>query len=315
MVAIRSISLTLIVTLTLVVLSLSLSMPSGRAAETASSQSAVSESAASEPVDSDSHRFIESESSSSLFAQSASEALNHDFPSRDVSFLLLDAHTGRVLASRWDHPDTPIPMGSLLKPFTALAYGEQHDYRYPNHICRGTSTGCWLPHGHGDVDLTSAIAYSCNSYFRMLTADLTAHDVSATATRFGLDRPDPETSGAEFAGLGTRWRTSPLRLARAYLELSRDRQQPGASQVLDGMALSARQGTGAELHRAFPFPGTLVKTGTAACTHFQHAPGDGFAVVLVPADNPQILLLVRVHGVPGARAAKTAGQMLRRIED
>jgi len=38
-------------------------------------------------------------------------------------------------------------------------------------------------------------------------------------------------------------------------------------------------------------------------------------VALTPPDNPQILLMVRVHGVPGAQAAKTAGQMLRRIED
>jgi cell division protein FtsI/penicillin-binding protein 2 len=256
----------------------------------------------------------------SLFAQSAAEALAHDFSSRDISFLLLDAQTGRVLASRWDQPDTPISMGSLLKPFTALAYGQQHDFRYPDHTCRGISTGCWLPRGHGDVDLTAAIAYSCNSYFRILTATLTAADVSPTAARFGLDGPDPETTGPELAGLGSRWRTSPLRLARAYLELIRQRQQPGVSQILDGMALSARQGTGAEVHRPFPFPdalakNVLVKTGTAACTHSRHAPGDGFTVVLTPADNPQILLLVRVHGVPGAQAARTAGQMLRRIEE
>ena len=90
----------------------------------------------SEPVDNQPFNPAESSSnqgsSSSLFAQSAAQALNRDFPSRDVSFLLLDAHTGRVLASRWNHSDAPIPMGSLLKPFTALAYGEQHDYRYPN---------------------------------------------------------------------------------------------------------------------------------------------------------------------------------------
>jgi hypothetical protein len=309
-------------TLSLVVLSLSFSlsfkMSRGHAAghsssESASSSSESSESAASDAADSE--RLIESEGRSSLFAQSAAEALDRDFPSHDISFLLLDAHTGGVLASRWDHPDAPIPMGSLLKPFVALAYGEQHEYHYPSHICRGTSTGCWLPRGHGEVDLTSAIDHSCNSYFRMLTADLTAADVSPTAARFGLDRPSPETSGAELAGLGTRWRTSPLRLARAYLELVRERQQPGVSQVLEGMALSARQGTGAEVHRVFPFPNALVKTGTAACTHSRRAPGDGFTVVLEPADDPQILLLVRVHGVPGARAARTAGQMLHRIEE
>jgi cell division protein FtsI/penicillin-binding protein 2 len=306
MVAIRDISLALIVA----TLSLTQSpSPSSRGA----AASAAVDSAASYPADA--QRDMNSQGHSSLFAQSAAEALNRDFPSSDVSFLLLDAHSGRVLASRWDRPDTPIPMGSLLKPFTALAYGEQHEYHYPSHICRGTSTRCWLPRGHGQVDLTFAIAYSCNSYFRILTAGLTAADVSPTATRFGLDRPSPETSGPELAGLGTNWRTSPLGLARAYLELFRERQLPGVNQVLDGMALSALQGTGAEVHRAFPFPDTLVKTGTAVCTHSQQAPGDGFTVVLEPADNPKLLLLVRVHGVPGARAARTAGQMLRRIEE
>ncbi len=253
--------------------------------------------------------------SSSLFAQSAAEGLARDFASPDISFLLMDARTGRMLASRWENADVSIPMGSLLKPFAALAYGEQHDFHYPNHTCRGTPTGCWLPRGHGEVDLTAAIAGSCNSYFRMLTADLTAADVAPAAIRLGLDRPDLATSGPELAGLGTRWRTSPLHIAHAYLELLRQREQPGVRQILEGMALSAQHGTGAAVHREFPFPHALAKTGTAACTHTRHAPGDGFTVVLIPADSPQILLMVRVHGVPGAQAAKTAGQMLRRIED
>ena len=257
----------------------------------------------------------EPSNNSSLFAQSAAQALANDFPNRDVSFLLLDARTGHVLASRWDNPDLPIPMGSLLKPFTALAYGEQHNYQYPSHTCRGTLTGCWLPRGHGDVDLTSAIAHSCNSYFRMLTADLNAVDVSPTAIRFGLEPPAPETSGAELAGMGSHWRTSPLRLARAYLELVHQPRWPGVSQIVAGMAESAKEGTAVEVHRALPFFEVLAKTGTAVCTHSRHLPGDGFTVALVPADNPQILLMVRVHGVPGAQAAKIAGQMLRRIEE
>ena len=258
---------------------------------------------------------LERPDDSSLFAQSAAEALSRDFPSPEISFLLVDARTGRLLAARWDAPNLPIPMGSLLKPFTALAYGEQHNYRYPAHLCRGTSTGCWLPRGHGDVDLSAAIAHSCNSYFRMLTADLTAADVSRTATRFGLDGPDPETSGPELAGLGKRWRTSPLRMAAAYIELVHMRQQTAVTQILDGMAISAQHGTGQQVRRAFPFPDALVKTGTASCTHSRGEPGDGFTAVLTPADDPHLLLLVRVHGVPGAQAANIAGQMLRRIED
>jgi len=251
---------------------------------------------------------------SSLFAQSAAETLNRDFPSRDISFLLLDARTGRVLTARWERIDSPIPLGSLVKPFTALAYGEQHDFHYPSHICRGTATGCWLPRGHGEIGLTSAIAYSCNSYFRMLTANLIAADVAPIAARFGIEPPHRDATGPALAGIGSSWRISPALMARAYLELLRRGEQPGVREILAGMAQSAQHGTGVEVDRALPFHGALAKTGTAPCTHSPRAPGDGFAIVLTPADPPQILLMVRVHGVPGAQAAKTAGLMLRRIE-
>ena len=249
----------------------------------------------------------------SLFAQSAAQSLNRNFPSSNVSYLLLDAKTGQILASRWESPDTPISLGSLDKPFTALAYGERHHSRYPAHICRGTASGCWRPAGHGKVDLTSAIAYSCNSYFRMLTADMRAADVSTTVARFALESPAPETSGAALAGLGPGWRVSPLRMARAYTELLRQQDNPVVEQILAGMAESAQAGTGAEVDRMLGSSGALVKTGTAPCTHRRHAPGDGFTVVLAPADDPKILLMVRVHGVPGAQAAGTAGMMLRAI--
>jgi len=132
--------------------------------------------------------------------------------------------------------------------------------------------------------------------------------------RFGIEPPPPETAGPALAGLGNRWLISPLSMARAYLEFVRRRDQPGVRQILAGMAQSARQGTGAEVDRALPFPDALVKTGTAMCTHAKRAPGDGFTIVMSPSDDPQILLMVRVHGVPGAQAAKTAGQMLSRIE-
>jgi cell division protein FtsI/penicillin-binding protein 2 len=250
----------------------------------------------------------------SLFAQSAAQALDRDFPSRDISFLLLDARTGQLLASRWRGAGTPIPLGSLVKPFAALAYGQQHDFQYPAHLCRGIETGCWRPSGHGNVDLISAIAYSCNSYFRMLTADLNAADMSVTASRYGLEAPNRQTAGAELAGLGTSWQISPLRMARAYAALVRQHDPP-VRLIIDGMAESARHGTGAEVDRALHSSSALVKTGTAICTHSHRAPGDGFTVALFPADDPKILLMVRVHGVPGAEAAKTAGQMLHRIED
>jgi cell division protein FtsI/penicillin-binding protein 2 len=104
-------------------------------------------------------------------------------------------------------------------------------------------------------------------------------------------------------------------MAQAYVELAHEHGQAAVREILEGMADSARQGTGAEIDRLLPLRNALVKTGTAACMHAHRATGDGFTVVLVPADDPRVLLMVRVHGVPGAKAAKTAGEMLRRIEE
>jgi hypothetical protein len=252
-------------------------------------------------------------SADSLFAQSAAELLNRDFTNPDLSFLLLDAKSGNVLASRWDDRDAPIPMGSLVKPFTALAYGERHDFHYPAHVCRGTASGCWSPRGHGDVTLTTAVAYSCNSYFQMLASALNAQEVSLTATDFGIEKPDASAGGRALGGIGTLWLISPMKMAHAYLELVSRRDQPGVREILDGMALSGRRGTGSAVDRALPFHDALVKTGTAPCTHAKRAPGDGFVITLWPKDESRVLLLLRVHGKPGSQVAETAGEMLRRI--
>jgi cell division protein FtsI/penicillin-binding protein 2 len=252
---------------------------------------------------------------SSLYAQSAAQILQREFTDREVSFLLMDVRTGVLLGSRWDDADQPIPLGSLVKPFTALAYGEEHQFRYPTHVCRGDAGGCWRPRGHGEIGITAAIADSCNSYFRMLTAGMTSADVMPSARKLGLDPPSPGLSGPDLIGVGNRWLISPLHMADAYLELNRRRDQAGVREVMAGMAQSARQGTGAEVDYALKHSSALVKTGTAACTHHDHAPGDGFVVALIPAEKPELLLMVRVHGVPGARAALTAGRMLSRIEE
>jgi Penicillin binding protein transpeptidase domain len=218
-----------------------------------------------------------------------------------------------VIASRWNDLDIPIPMGSLVKPFTALAYGEHHAFVYPTHVCRGKATGCWLPRGHGQVNLTTAIAYSCNSYFRMLAGLTSAKEVSNLAVRFDLESPEASASAPALVGIGKAWRISPIKMAHAYLQLVAQRDQVGIHEVVEGMALSARQGTGAAIDRALPFRDALVKTGTAPCSHRKRAPGDGFALVLWPMTQARILLLVRVHGVPGANAAISAGAILRRV--
>ena len=250
-----------------------------------------------------------------LFAQSAIRILHREFQDPRISYLLFDAQTQVLLSSNWKDAARPIALGSLVKPFTALAYAEAHGFEYPTHICKGEASGCWQIHPHGKLDIVSAIALSCNSYFRALAAGLKCEQVIPTAKAFGLEAPNPELTGDGLMGLGEQWTISPLHMARAYLELYRRRDQPGVRELIAGMAQSAHRGTGAGVGHALEHMDALVKTGTAQGTHIHPAPADGFVIALVPANQPEILLMIRVHGVAGAKAAVTAGHMLKRMEE
>jgi cell division protein FtsI/penicillin-binding protein 2 len=252
---------------------------------------------------------------SMLFGQAAAGALDREFGDGRVSYLLLDSRSGKLLTSHWENVNEPIPLGSLVKPFTALAYAAGHQYRYPAHECDGKAGGCWQLAPHGKLDIVNAVSLSCNSYFRFLAEDLPGSQIISVARLFDLDLPAKDFTPATFIGLGEQWRIAPLNMAHAYLELFQRKDQPGVRELIAGMRQSARRGTGAAVGRAVGHSGALVKTGTAVCTHSPHAPGDGFVIVIAPATQPEILLLIRVHGVPGAKAAETAGRMLRRMEE
>ena len=251
---------------------------------------------------------------SPLFAQSAGRMLDRQFPSPDISYLLLDAQTGATLAARWPEAELPVPLGSLVKPFTALAYARSHGYLYPAYVCHGKAGGCWQPRAHGRLNIVSALAFSCNSYFRNLSSRLSAAEMREVAAQFGLDPPGPGVAGAALMGLGDQWPIAPLRMAHAYLELARRGDEPGVREILAGLADSAQWGTGSAVGRAVPRLSVLAKTGTAECHHSPRAPGDGFVIAMVPAEQPQLLLMVSVHGSPGSRAAQTAGDMLCLLE-
>jgi cell division protein FtsI/penicillin-binding protein 2 len=245
------------------------------------------------------------------FSQSAKAVFERNFPSPKLSYLLLDA-SGNVLAERWPAP-APVSPGSLVKPFLAIAYGEQHEGRFPTVLCRGTESRCWLPHGHGNLDLEEAITQSCNAYFLELAAGLDRQRAAETFARYGLAVPPITVSAESLAGLGSAWKETPLAWARAYLQLVNEQQSPMQSRVVKGMLGSAERGTARAVDAALGRNAALAKTGTAACSHTPRGAADGFTVVLYPAAQPRMLLLARVHGVTGAESAKIAGAMMRSL--
>lgn len=257
----------------------------------------------------------QADTSRSLFSQSAVKTLQREFAGSGTSYLLLDAKSGALLAGHWEDYEKPIPSGSLVKPFTALAYASAHDFRYPVYECKGKASGCWQDRPHGKLDFVTAVSISCNSYFRRLAESVPAEQMDEVTRAFGLEPPEANFASPSLIGLGEQWRISSLKMAHAYLELVRRKEQPGVAPILEGMRQSALRGTGAALGRQLKHTDALVKTGTAPCTHAPWAPADGFVLAMVPAEQPDILLFVRVHGVTGAKAAETAGRMLRQMQE
>jgi len=242
----------------------------------------------------------------SLFAQAAQVALEKaagaQVASSRLSWLLMDARTGQLLASRWAAVDRPIPVGSLTKPFVALAYARTH-VGLPRYLCAGASSRCWLPRGHGTLGFEQALAFSCNSYFLQLAKETSPSAMREVAREYGLPPPSTSASPTEWIGLDSGWRIAPLELGRAYVRLA---MQPETAPVRNGMRQAALTGTAAPLAA----DDALAKTGTAHCVRDCRASGDGFVVALTPSASPRLLLLVRERGTTGAATAGVAARML-----
>lgn len=239
---------------------------------------------------------LEIAAAASLPEQSTGIAIDRAFRDPRICYLLTDCIRSREICSRWNHPMDPARIGSLVKPFTALAYGASHAFRFPTFYCAGTDANCWFPQGHGQLEIASAIANSCNAYFLELASHVSAQGLAEVAEKFGLAAPAPDSDAGTLIGLGAGWKISPFAIARGYSELIARSTEPGVGQILAGMALSGQSGTGRGVGR-----GAYVKTGTAA--------NDGYVIALFPSDAPRFNLLVRVHGTTGAQAAWVCGKM------
>jgi cell division protein FtsI/penicillin-binding protein 2 len=247
-----------------------------------------------------------------LFAEGARASLEERFGGEDLSWIVLDAQ-GSLVAERWEDAERPIAPGSLLKPFVALAYGEQHGGVFPHEHCAGTSGRCWYPAGHGRLGFEEALAQSCNAYFLALVSDVDVDRARSRWKQLGLAGPPRSAGAATLIGLEDGWVETPVALARAYLTLLREAPAGVRERIVAGMRAAAMRGTARGVDRALGDRAALAKTGTAKCSHRKRATADGFALVLYPAAQPRLLLLVRKHGATGAETSTEAGAMLRTI--
>jgi len=222
---------------------------------------------------------------------------------------ILLAEPGQApVATDWPDAETPIPVGSLVKPFLALAFASEHGGDFPVIDCQGVQQ-CWFAAGHEELALEAALAHSCNAYFRRLAQTTPFHRLESTLRQYSL--PPPPASHDAWIGLGRDWLIPPSDLLAAYRELLARRADPIVARILRGLELSARSGTASAVGRTLPAP-ALAKTGTAPSSTRAWG-GDGFAFVAYPAASPRYTMLLRAKGQTGRRAAEAAAQALQQL--
>jgi penicillin-binding protein 2 len=264
-------------------------------------------------------------------------AVTHSMAGRSGTAVVLDVHTGQVLASyRMDvAAQRVVHPGSSIKPFTLMALLETGKVDAGTALMckRSTSIGghrldCSHPTTAEPLDPAAALAYSCNSYFTTVALRLTPAQLHDSLVRDGFTSTialGPKEAAKEAAGnvalaqspeqlqlqaIGE-WGVSvtPLELLRGYREiaLEQPKRDSKLAPLFDGLQQSVSYGMG---HGAQPETTMKVagKTGTAPADEgpWTHAWFAGYA----PTGNPQIVLLVFLEkGHGGSDAAAVAREI------
>lgn len=276
-------------------------------------------------------------------AQPVSSTLQHavtqEMAGRRGTAVILDVHSGRVLASyhlkvaarRVAHP------GSSIKTFTLLALLQAGKVdEHTSLMCKrrlslgGHRLDCTHPQTAQPLDPSTALAYSCNSYFTSVATRLTAAQLRDSLVRDGFNSltalaPD-EVDGTillaqsaeqlQLQAIGE-WGISvtPLELVRAYrnVALLQTKSDEKLAPLFDGLQQSVSYGMGRSAQPAASMK-VAGKTGTAPADEgpWTHAWFAGYA----PAENPVIVLVVFLEkGHGGSDAAGVARRIFTAFAD
>jgi cell division protein FtsI/penicillin-binding protein 2 len=195
--------------------------------------------------------------------------------------------------------------GSTVKPFTAVAAIEGGNVQ-PQRCAKQLRIGvrrldCSHPVSPEPLDLSAALAYSCNSFFAGAGSRLDVQALTGTLRRYGFDLEFPQTPDQRALMAVGEWGVycSLRELAEAYRKLASKHND----RVVEGLKAAAEYGT-ARLARPRNVP-VAGKTGTTKT----HALFAGWA----PADAPRIIVAVSTrNGRGGSDAAPIARSLFEK---
>ncbi len=262
------------------------------------------------------------------------KALSQALAGRRAAAVVLDVHTGRVLAVY--HADVAarrvVHPGSSIKPFTLLALLEAGKVDANTAlVCKrpltiaGHRLDCPHPDTGEALGPAAALAYSCNSYFTSVATRLTPAQLRNNLVRAGFNsttglEPNEAAGNVMLAqsveqlqlqAIGE-WGISvtPLELVRAYRDLALLSQKNAdlklSSLLFEGLHESVSYGMAQAAQPASAMK-VAGKTGTAVADEgpWTHGWFAGYA----PADNPEIVLVVFLEKGHGSDAAALARQI------
>ena len=277
--------------------------------------------------------------------------------------LLWDLTRGQTLAAvRAEVFAEPRCLGSLVKPFVLLAYLNEHCNDLTSHPpippcprgdkladpqtsdgvnralqpCVGRATPqcpveCWYKPGHGNLEMSRALAFSCNQYFYQVSKQTSPAAFFRILTTQGLS-PNSDLSAATgllpetMMGLDSNLKLLPVQVLKAYGALISEHPsaETGLSStptfahsiLLNGLRVGALEGTSALAQRAMPPNQYLLgKTGTSPAFtggRYLKSRTDGWFLGFYPAAQPVLAVMVYYPGGLGARdAAPLGGQAIR----
>lgn len=206
--------------------------------------------------------------------------------------------------------DGPITVGSLQKPFVAQAWAAAHPGDPSPRFRCDPGSGCWLPAGHGELGLASALALSCNTYFRQLAGSTPFANLDASLRAAGFTRgPSSAEEAIGLPGAGGPLRIRPSVLLAAYARLTRAPWPTGESirtEVLAGLREAGLEGTAKALGQR----GYWAKTGTVPASDGNPLHTCGLALAV---DDSGWAILARLEPGTGREAAAAMADTLMRL--
>ncbi|MEP6818330.1 MAG: SpoIID/LytB domain-containing protein [bacterium] len=161
---------------------------------------------------------------------------------RRGTVVVMDPQTGRIRAIV--NPEIAFtedyPLGSAIKPFTALAAlrsgvidEDSRTLCHEKYAHHAFQTACSHPRDLPPLNPTEAIAYSCNYYFSTVGEHLKEESFRSTLSEFGFGRKSGVNAGGEVAGQlqrsewrpqnaigeGNYFQATPIQVVNAYAAL------------------------------------------------------------------------------------------------